>query len=993
MMALLFVLPASGQDTLRLQSDEAPLRVQPGSVGSRPVRIMNEGTEPRAVRLQLALPPGWSVLIPPPGTTLAPGAGTTQLISFRVPPSARSGPYIVRLDPQEASPSFLEWQVVVGEALNVEAEWVEMPALVRAGGQIEATMRVVNRGNASSRWTIQARSSLQYPVEVSPRSVDMEPGEGASVQLRVATRDDIMTRVSHVLSLDIEHPDGANARLAGSTDLVPSRTAGAQRQEGSLPARLSLVGLHERGRQAGQLELRVPETAVGGRLYEVLVRAPDARRSSTFSLPDRYAARVAAQGWEVKVGDHAWEVSELLETGTLGAGIGGRFVRDRLTTGGFVQQSRQVFPERQQAHAFVAMRARPDLQFTVNGLLKRQFEQGESASVEMLYEPGAQYFRAEVAGGHFGDAVGKAAQGELRLEHQRVSFSAQAEAADQQFLGAIQGLMGAALQTQVRLGSSVRWMLQARTRKRSYELAQGRMASQTWTTARTGLTWQHAGVRQRLSLSASLIGQRNDNTLTDLLREDGSAEIRMTWNRRRLGLNTAYNRGQARDPLRPGLSSNSSVQGALFGSYRAFSFSTSGSYTQGPSFYNPVDQERLSMGLNLGWDRGGRTRVNAGLFRIEDRLHTDQRFTMLDAQFLHTFRFGHELSLRARSLQSSSRAAVRNGSLSVSWSVPLSIPVPGAAAERPRLTGRVVDMETGEPVAGAVLRLDVREVMTDETGAFTLVLGRSEIGYLLVDRASIGYSRRPVGTFPMPIDPAMVPPEGLIIEVVRAAALEVEVAVDASMQEERQAALNTSLNVADRAGLLVEIRRGAERIRLVTDREGRARFADLVPGDWSVFLVGASLPEGTRSEPDTLRMSLEPSGGARATLRLVPVRRSVQLVGSGGVRVGGVSVQRVAPVPVQDVAPEAPAPVEAEEPVEVPSVQAIPGQHLILPGETLSSIAQQYYSGSTRHWARLWLANRALLTDPDMILPGAWLTIPPPGRLTAEENTVLRERR
>lgn len=988
LLALLMVLPVAGQDTLRLQSDEAVLTVQPGSVGSRPVRIINEGAQALAVRLQLALPPGWSVLIPPPGTTVEPGAATSQLISFRVPPAAPSGRYQVRIDPQQTSRAQLVWEIEVAPAHAVEGEWVEVAPLVRAGSRIEATLRVQNTGNAHAQWTIRGRSSLQYPVDVTPARVELDPGESASVRLVVSTRDDIMTRLNHVLAVDIEHPEGAHARLSTSTDLTPSRTAGTKRAEGTLPATLSLIGLHEGGRQAGQVEVRIPETALQGRVYELLIRTPDARRSSTFSLPDRYALRVAAQGWEIKAGDHAWEASNLLETGSLGTGVGGRYGGDRFAFGGYVQQSRQVFPERQQAHAFVSMRAREDLTVTAAGLLKRQFEQGESASVEMVYEPGAQYLRAEVATGQFGDRTGQALQGEVRLEHGWVSLSAQAEMADQAFLGPIQGSRGAALQTQIRFGSSVRWITQARARQRTYDLTGNTTASQTWSTARSGLTWQHSGVRQRVSLTLSLIGQRNENTLTDLLREEGSAEARLTWNRRRLGLNTAYNRGQARDPLRPGLSGNSSIQGSVFGTWRAFSFSTSGSYLQGPSFYNPVDQERLSVGVNLGWDRGGRTRMNAGFFRIEDRLQSDQQFTMLDARLLHTFRFGHELSLRGRTLQSSSRAAVRNGSISVAWSVPLAVPVPGAAGPRPRLMGRVVDMETGEPVSGAILRLDEREAVTDATGSFSLAMDRTETGYLMVDRASIGYARRPVGTFPMAIDPASVPLEGLEILVVRAAVLDVEVGVDASMGGERQAALNTSLDTADRAGLLVEIRRGSERMRRVTDREGRAHFADLVPGDWSVFLIGASLPEGTRSEPDTLRLAVDPAATAAAQLRLVPVRRTVQLVGSGGVRIGA-AVQRAAPaVSVKPVVPA--QPVEAAAPAaEAPDAVQ---EHVVREGETLSRLARQYYDGSTLHWARIWLKNQAVLRDPDVIRPGTVLTIPAPGPLTPEEKAVLKSR-
>ena len=49
--------------------------------------------------------------------------------------------------------------------------------------------------------------------------------------------------------------------------------------------------------------------------------------------------------------------------------------------------------------------------------------------------------------------------------------------------------------------------------------------------------------------------------------------------------------------------------------------------------------------------------------------------------------------------------------------------------------------------------------------------------------------------------------------------------------------------------------------------------------------------------------------------------------------------------------------------------------HTVVDGDTLWDLAQQYY-GNPFDWRRIWEANRADVTDPNLILPGHVLTIP-----------------
>jgi nucleoid-associated protein YgaU len=990
------------QDALELSiPDEAPLILEPGAVGSRPIQMFNSGDTPVSVRLRLDLPAGWSMLIPPPSVVVASGERMTQLLTFTVPSDAATGRYEILLstDVDDANP--LVVPVDVPARPRMVAEWMDQPELVRAGSRIEATLRLTNSGNATTVWEVEARSSLSLPVRVDPASLELDAGQSGSVRVSVVTNDEITNRLTHVASVSIS-ARGSNAapqRVTLATDLYPSRVASRQRSEGSLPATLTTTAMTEDGTRAGQVELRIPESQVKGHIVEALVRVPDARQRSTFSRPDQYSLRVATPDWSVRMGDHNWDATDLLEVGSLGFGVGGDYRVSRIRGGGFVQRSRRVFPEQQQAFAFLSATVRDNLTVGLNALAKRSYEEGESASLDVAWEPGNQFIRAEVAQGWYGLEQGRAAHLNMILQHGRSLMTLQAETADDGFLGAIRGARGGSISTRVDVLDGVRWTSQARLRERRYDLGVNGRATQTFGTGRTALTLLRSRDRYRASWTVTAQHQLNNNTLTDLKREETALESRVTLNRRRVGVNALVRRGQSKDPVNAGQDPYLATQVSLFGSRRSLSFNTSMSWLDGPTFYNPVDQERVIVGINLGWDNGGGYRVALSGLHSEDRLRSEQSFSMADASVEREFASGHQLSLRARTVRTAYDTSIRNGSMSVSWTVPLSIPVPGIGSDRAELVGRVVDAETGAPVADARVSIGPRSASTDADGRFSIRIDSPDKAYLTIDRASIGFGRRPVPSMPMAIEPALVPAEGLVIEVVRSAELSVQIEVDAAAGLARQSALNTALDAADKAGVLVEVRSPFDRLRRITDRDGQAHFTDLVPGPWEVFVVGASLPPQTVSRPDTVQVQLEPGVTAETLMTLAPERREVRLVGSGGISLSGavttvesVSLSREPASTTSDDSVNDTDRDDSAESVDESRSGEVERTHEVAEGESLARLARRYYRGSTLHWIRLWQANLDDLDEPDIVLPGQVLVIPPDGPLTRAEKQALLER-
>jgi nucleoid-associated protein YgaU len=238
-------------------------------------------------------------------------------------------------------------------------------------------------------------------------------------------------------------------------------------------------------------------------------------------------------------------------------------------------------------------------------------------------------------------------------------------------------------------------------------------------------------------------------------------------------------------------------------------------------------------------------------------------------------------------------------------------------------------------------------------------------------------------------------------------------------------------------GAVIELRRGNDRRRRVTDAAGRFLFSDLPPGDWTVAVVSADLPPNHALERDAVPLTLTAGQDASVELRAVPRRREMVMVSGGDLVLGGAPVRGttppvvrpapavagiLAPTPQPATMPK-PAPVAAAPapapPIPTPSPSAtatVPAEspelaaaarpwrdrgesgfsdwandtYLVQEGdESLSAIAWLVYRDGSL-WPKIWLANRAILPAPDRLQPGLELLIPPLSPLTADERAAAR---
>jgi hypothetical protein len=193
--------------------------------------------------------------------------------------------------------------------------------------------------------------------------------------------------------------------------------------------------------------------------------------------------------------------------------------------------------------------------------------------------------------------------------------------------------------------------------------------------------------------------------------------------------------------------------------------------------------------------------------------------------------------------------------VTLAGSAPLDVALPVRKSRI--LRGRLFDRLTGEGISGVPVRLGELVAITRKDGSFSIEAPASGCHCLIVDPIVLGLDRVVDNPGDIFVDAGEVL-MALDLAVVRAAHVsgQMTVKVDGGGDAPVQA--------------VVELLSDKHRIRTSTDREGRFVAHRLVPGNWVIRVVSASLPKRHAFSSTETQVVLEPGEGERVTFEAVP---------------------------------------------------------------------------------------------------------------------------
>ncbi|MDO9265252.1 MAG: NEW3 domain-containing protein [Desulfosalsimonadaceae bacterium] len=279
----------------------------------------------------------------------------------------------------------------------------------------------------------------------------------------------------------------------------------------------------------------------------------------------------------------------------------------------------------------------------------------------------------------------------------------------------------------------------------------------------------------------------------------------------------------------------------------------------------------------------------------------DGRTDVLMSSLNYTSRSNHVISLRSYWISYRKEdGATQETSFLLCYTIPLGIPVRKKKSIG-NIQGTVSDAE-GKPLQKIVVEVGGLTAMTDKAGEFTFPGFKTGTYYLAAEQGSIGIGKITTEKTPLPVEVKGGETSRVSIRITPSCRLNGRLTLRQSNSERDVRTVtkqgrageislkglegmedkdNSALKLVN---ILVEISRGEESIRQVTDGEGRFSFYDLRPGIWTVNVAADNLPAYHYVEKESYSIELKSGEEQVIDIQVLPRVRKIQMIDEGQIR-------------------------------------------------------------------------------------------------------------
>ncbi|MBN1781904.1 hypothetical protein JW948_12305 [bacterium] len=921
-----FVLVLASLSTILLADDtdleirpmnETALETLPDRNVTAVFSVTNHMADAREFISEVDLPEGWKLISQNLPFELGENETDITLLSFYIPQSTPRGVYTllyhIRCRQIPEIHSYIAYAVSVRPYLNYNLEILKAPQQVIAGDTYDVTLQLMNKSNVDDTIFVDITDSHGFVQNARMGPYFLEAGSSRSVDIGFRPDSGILHPQKHrtVFSLTRSRDTRPFTSVRVMVDIVP-RIQGINDPFHRIPLEISAAFISQKldGKKAAagyQGDIRGEGTlteAGDSRLY-CHFRGPDAyyRSLSVYAEREEYVAGYQSPRIGLHVGDRSYSLSDLTQFSRYGRGVEFN-VRPfkKCTFGSFYQKSHWSGRGDRSAAAMLQYDATASLQSRLNWIqLKNHFGEGRILSLSNQYRwsgdsrAEVEYaYGTSVSGQASGSAFKTLLSGRIKGSWIHVNWIYAAP----DFMGYFRdtNYLTANLHTAI----SSKWRFQAvyNYTKKNIEQDTSRFDAPVSHMVRTGLDYYH-NANIKADFTANYRSNRDRlNRFFDYIEQ--SVRAQLSSRVADMSLSVSGEWGTVHNNIYHNRSAMSRYGLTALYKYREVNILSGFLQYENSNRFSADKRRSVIAGFNINALLGGKTRLN---FQWQNDYSLEEYYSDRNTMNLavrHMLPFGHHIQIKGRRTLLKYSKNRTDLAFLAEYLIPLGVPV-SRRQDLCIVRGRVVDVETQQPLKNLVIHINGSTAATDRNGHFGFYNLTEKTYYLTIDKSSMGMNK--VTVKPLPLEITTVRGgEGQYVEigVIRSGALSGRVLLakntagtDSADQGlflmgsktsgkssngsgHRELADSTTMQTL--ANIVVEMSRGDEVIRRVTDAGGRFVFEELRPGKWQVRCIDKYLPEYHQMEKSVIEVDIEPGEGVSLDIHIVPKRRAIRML-------------------------------------------------------------------------------------------------------------------
>lgn len=870
-MALGAVAPARAQEVITLKAARRDTIVARATVTAA-FTVLNRLRDSVTVTPVVEAPKDWTVLMGGMQLTIGPSSSEMLMTSVAVPMKTVAGVYVIRvraLCPQLPDGAIDSVIVLVPARRGIDLAVVDRPSFVVSGKTYSADVMVRNRGNQTSRVRVSSKSSLGTVIRPDT-VIELNADESRTIPLQVRTPAGLETAIDDVLEIAARSGDStteASARVM----MVPQPDRKIEEYL-KVPTRVNVRAASTNGVSPVEILGRGSIRDGSETEADFLFRAPTGR-FAPFGERDEYRLDLTAPNWRARLGDQFFMLSPLTSASQpgMGAGLEAKTWGGALSFGGYGQQFRRSPAKGNEAAAFVTARPIENGSVTLNVVNRTGGNSpAHIGSVAAAYKYAA--FRGDGELARSNTNSGGMARS-LRFSGAGGGYSIDAghHAADTAFTGVMRGSSHDHVNASARPFELVSFAFNAGSHRTDLSLT-------------TGVPYKE---RLDMGVLTATFADRFALELTGVERNTTVVGVRMDGRQRGV-------RARGDQPTIIGLLSAEAEAGrardvsATTRTYSRFSVAARRTLRTGSlgAWAERYSGGSITQGTDGTFTLGGDASVRMGPsstltlsgYATRQSVVTASWNSQIDALVTRTLRNGNSVSLRTRIMGGGALTASQQSVAYLEYGMPLRLPISRLRTPG-RVYGRVVDSETGQGVAGALVRLGPQVAITDREGKVAFGGVRGGEHRLSMSQETSFADAVFVGDPTLLVDSAQSQPTTFQLAIARSARLEVDVRRFAITRTGVAGAPDSLAEAGSVENATLVLAGERDTLYRTTAANGKAIFTDVPPGHWTITVRGDA-PAFHRFDPDRLQLTLAPGESQTFQFRLIPRRRDVQILGT-----------------------------------------------------------------------------------------------------------------